>query len=102
MFGFENIGDLWQWVKIEYPLVSWIFVVIFFSWVINKFLRPITREHQAFWKISDAEEWNSPKNRERREIILVKILMDIREMLAYFFFVAGTVITGFIFWWIFK
>ena len=82
MFGFDNYSDFRAWLTDGYPWLDGVLLLVILFWLANNVVRPMRREHQKFWETTETEDWHSKITQERREKLHLRILMDIREMLA--------------------
>ena len=51
---------------------------------------------------ADSENWDETRNKERRERLIIKILMDIREVIVMSAGLFGTIVVGFSFYHLFN
>ena len=103
MFGFETtIFDVWYWARSNYPTITFLAAGIFTAWYLNSFIKRIRKQHEDFWNAADSENWDETRNKERRERLIIKILMDIREVIVMSAGLFGTIAVGFIFYHLFN
>ena len=99
----NEISDLilamWFWITEEYPIIAFIagFIVIM---IMYRHLTGSSRKRrEGFWELADSEPWDDARNKERRERVHLRILMDIEEYLIAISTILILMFFGFLFGW---